>query len=177
MVTICRTNRLVADGREYLTNQMGNLKLKRNYKSGFTLVEVLVASAIIIVAIMAISVIISRGSGLNREDMLQRRAYQAMEEVLERKDLGFRVYFQLLDSLPEEKNSSFLEDLGSVTLSDIGGQDIDATFQRRLDKVLFSYTDTTGGITNIPGIKVTVLIQYDGRQDSLSTILTAVPVD
>ncbi len=156
---------------------MGNLKLNRNYNGGFTLVEILVASAIIIVAISAISVIISRGSGLNREDMLQRRAYQAMEEVLERRDLGHRVYFELLNKLPEDPNSSFEEFLESVTLSDIGDQDIEATIKRRLDKVLFSYSDQTGGTTYIPGIKVTITIEYDGKQDDLSTIVTAVPVD
>ncbi len=143
------------------------MKLNRNYNSGFTLVETLVASAIIIVAIAAIAVIISQGSGLNRDDILRRRAFQALEEVLERRDLGYRQYFILLN-----KADGSDENLGNIMLPDIGGQNITANIKRRLDKVPYNYEGT-----DIPGIKVTVTITYDGKQESLSTILTDVPLD
>ena len=149
-------------------------RLKRSSKnnSGFTLVEVLISAAILMVAVAAVAVIISRGSKINREDMLRRRAYQVMEEVLERGDLSWRNYPNLLNRIGE-KNTFLVENLPDDTLYDVGGgqQPITAQVQRRLDKKLL----TSGTNTQIPCIEVTVTLTYGTNTEILSTIVASRP--
>ena len=148
-------------------------RLKRSSKnnSGFTLVEVLISAAILMVAVAAVAVIISRGSKINREDMLRRRAYQVMEEVLERSDLSWRNYPNLLNRIGTD-NAFLVENLPDETLYNVGGgQPITAQVQRRLDKRLL----TSGTNTQIPCIEVTVTLTYGTNAENLSTIVASRP--
>ena len=138
----------------------------RKQQSGFTLIEVLISATILVVAAAAVAVIISRGSKINKEDMLSRRAYQVMEEVLERPDLSHRNYLNLLDNIGAD-NTVLEEDLGSIKLFEVGSQQINATLERRLEKVMYNYNGV-----NIPGIKVTVRVTQGNKTDSLSSIIT-----
>jgi len=133
---------------------------------GYTLVEVLISAMIVLVAISAVVVIISRGSKINMDDLLRRRAYQVMEEVLERPDLSSNNYFLLLGKIPTN-GISILENLPDVTLSNIEGSIITGTVERRLEKVQFRYNGT-----EIPGIRVTVTVRYRNETEQLSTIIT-----
>ena len=147
--------------------------IKRNnkYNSGFTLIEVLVSAAILIVSVAAVTVIISKGSKFNREDMVRRRAYQEMEEVLGRYALHNTNYPALLNSIGED-NPFLVENPYDVVLYDVKGEDINATIQRRLDKKLFTFSGT-----QVPCIEVQVTLTSDAIDEalSLSTIVTSSP--
>ena len=150
---------------------MINTIKNNNYKRGYTLVEVLISAAILVVAIAAVAVIISRGSKVNRDDMLRRRAFQVMEEVLERPDLSFKNYDNLLNSIGTDKKT-ITQTLPNDTIFYIpGNEPVIAKVQRQLAKELFSY-----GGTQIPGIRVTVFVTYEGETESLSTVITGVPL-
>ena len=147
--------------------------MNNTFKRGYTLVEVLISAAILVVAIAAVAVIISRGSKVNREDMLRRRAFQVMEEILERPDLSFKNYDNLLNTIGVG-NTSITQTLPNDTLFHTpGSEPIIAIVQRQMDKVLFTYKPTGA---QIPGIRVTVLVTYNGNTESLSTIVTNVPL-
>ena len=147
--------------------------LKRNskYNRGFTLIEVLVSAAILVVAVAATAVIISRGSKLNREDMLRRRAYQVMEETLGRKDVYYKNYPALLD-LIGTSNPWLVEIPYDVVLYDVEGAVITGTIQRRLDKKLYTFSGT-----EIPCIEITVTLTSDAidKALTLSTLVTSTP--
>lgn len=149
------------------------LKKNKN-RSGYSLVEVLIAAGILIVAVAAVAVIISRGSKINREDMLRRRAFQVMEEVLGQDDLHYINYPVLLNLIRTDRKIR-VENPYQVTLYDTGeGEPVTATVQRILTKKLFS--DPGGGVmlaTTIPCIEVKVRIEYENNKDSLSTIITS----
>ena len=147
------------------------LERKNKNNSGFTLIEVLVAAAILIVSVAAIAVVISRGSKLNREDMLRRRAYQAMEEVLGRHDLHYKMYDILLDSIGVG-NKFLVENPYDIVLYDVEGENIKATIQRRLDKTLYTLSGT-----QVPCVEVQVTLTSDKIDDTLTlaTIVTSTP--
>ena len=164
MVTINKTT-------IYLKVYMTRLKRKFKYNSGFTLVELLISASILVVAVAAVAVIISRGSKINREDMLRRRAYQVMEEILERSDLSWRNYPNLLNRIGTDK-TFLVENLPDDTLYNIGeSQPITAQVQRRLDKRLLA----SGTNTQIPCIEVTVTLTYGTNTEKLSTIVAGRP--
>ncbi len=146
-------------------------KKKSKYNRGYTLVEVLISSAILVVSIAAVAVIISRGSKINREDMLRRRAFQVMEEILERSDLSFKNYDNLLNTIGVG-NTTIIQDLpGDTIFHTPDSEPIIAKIQRQMDKALFTYSGT-----QIPGIRVTIIVSYEGKTESLSTIVTNVPI-
>lgn len=132
---------------------------------GMTLIEVLVAAAILVTSIAAIAVIISRGSQINQEDLMSRRAHQALEKALESEDLLH--YQHVLDSADGTWHA-----ISTDTLSDIGGSPILGTVERKMTRKLY---DLNG--TNIPGVEVVVRITYNGRTETLETVLTDVPLD
>ena len=141
------------------------------HNSGFTIVEVLISAAILVVAAAAVAVIISRGSKINRDDMLRRRAYQVMEEILERNEYSWRNYPNLLN-LIGATNTSRKDDLPDETLYDVGGSPpITAKVQRSMIKRLLS----AGTGTQIPCIEVTVILTYENKTERLSTIVAARP--
>ena len=146
---------------------------KSKYNRGYTLVEVLISAAILVVTIAAVAVIISRGSKINREDMLRRRAFQVMEEVLERPDLSFKNYNNLLNTIGVG-NTTITQDLPVDTLFFIeGSEPVLANVQRKMDIDLFTYPPTGA---QIPVIRVTVIVSYEDKTESLSTIVTNVPL-
>ena len=152
---------------------MKALNKKNICKRGYTLVEVLISASILVVAVAAVAVIISRGSKINREDMLRRRAFQTMEEILERPELSFKNYGNLLNTIGAG-NKTITQTLPNDTLFHTpGSEPIVAIVQRKMDKVLFTYAPTGA---QIPGIRVTVLVTYDGKVENLSTIVTNVPL-
>jgi len=136
---------------------------------GYTLVEVLISSMIVLVAISAVVVIISRGSKINMDDLLRRRAYQVMEEVLERPDLSYKNYGNLQTAIgPGGEGTSVVQTLPPVDLHKTGNDLITGTVQRRLTRTRYTYSGT-----QIPCIVVTVKVSYQNRADSLSTIITS----
>jgi prepilin-type N-terminal cleavage/methylation domain-containing protein len=51
--------------------------------TGYTLIEVLIASVLISIAVVAVFQAVSNGSRMSRKDFLTRRAYQRLEQILE----------------------------------------------------------------------------------------------
>ena len=148
--------------------------LKRNskYNRGFTLIEVLVSAAILVVAVAATAVIISRGSKLNREDMLRRRAYQVMEEVVGRHDLHYKMYPVLLTLFPSVDDKVLVENPEEIVLFDVKGENIKASVQRRLEKKLLTFSGT-----QVPCIEVEVTLTSNAIAEALtlSTLVTSTP--
>lgn len=138
-------------------------------RSGYSLVEVLISSMIVLVAIAAVVVIISRGSKINMDDLLRRRAYQVMEEVLERPDMSYKNYTNLQALIGSGGDGKYIvQTLPQVDLHKSGNDLITGTVQRRLQRTRLTYA----GI-QIPCIVVTVKVSYQNRADSLSTIMTS----
>ncbi len=53
-------------------------------QSGMTLIETLVGGAILILVIVSVSAMIGEGSSISKRDILRRRAFQEMNNILER---------------------------------------------------------------------------------------------
>jgi hypothetical protein len=148
---------------------IGNERRGRSNERGYTLVEVLVGG--ILVAIFAVTIfqVISQGSLMNRQQLLRRRSFQAMEQVLEMPVYSsLSPYYQALSpGNPVDTMVVVLDDCGGAH----GADTLDATIKVRVDSLSFSYSGTV-----IPAKKVTATITYTNNgtsyQDSLQTLIT-----
>jgi Tfp pilus assembly protein PilV len=137
-------------------------------RCGYTIVEVLISAMIVMVAIAAVVVIISRGSKINMDDLLRRRAYQVMEAVLEGPDMSYKNYGNLL-TLIGTAQTTITQNLPNADLHKVGNELITGTVKRRLTRKLLTHTS---GI-KIPCIEVVVTVNYQNKTESLSTIITS----
>lgn len=143
--------------------------LNKLSSKGFSLVELLIAGTILVIAITAITVVISRGSGMSQDDMIQRRVYQELESVLEMEIFAANQYQQLLDYIGTG-NSNRTRILDTVTLASFGN--IQTERRVLLQKQLYS-----NGATFIPGVLVTAQIIDNSNSQvlgSLSTVVTKI---
>jgi Tfp pilus assembly protein PilV len=148
---------------------MTNLQSGKSLQKGFSLVELLIAGTILVVAIVAITVVISRGSGMSQQDMIRRRVYQELETVLEMPMFGANQYQQLLDFIGTGSTSA-TRILDTVTIVSVAN--IQAQRRVQLQQQLYIY-----GTVQIPGIYVTAQIfDYSNNQilGSLSTVVTKI---
>ncbi len=136
---------------------------------GFSLVELLIAGTILVIAISTITAIISRGSGMSQQDMIQRRVYQELETILEMNQFSANQYQQLLNFIGTGNlNASMI--LDTVTLATVGS--ITARRQIQLQKQLYEFSGV-----QIPGVRVIAQIidNSDGQMlGSLETVVTKV---
>jgi prepilin-type N-terminal cleavage/methylation domain-containing protein len=156
--------------------------------SGYSLVEVLIASVIIGIAIVSVFQAISNGTNISRQDFLMRRAYQHLEQILEQPKHSYKgsYYIHAVDDNTGDLTSG-LHNLGNVLLDDrdtpgIPGDDLNATAELNVENL--SMSATIAGISaakccsNVMAKKLTARVIWTegGRTDtaSLETIVSLV---
>lgn len=136
----------------------------RNPK-GFTLVEVLVGSTLVAITVAAIFVVFGQGAGLDRRDMLRRRAFQELEKAIEKPEYSYRSPFYLALATGNKPDTT-------VSLSN----QITGTLSVRIDAVTYTFNSVT-----IPTKTVTARLSWnDGGQayaESLQTVVTLVDIN
>ena len=138
-------------------------------RMGFTLIEVLVSTAILLLAVLAIFSIIVYGSFINKEQLVWRRTYNELERILENPQYS---YINYLDLTPDSTYN-----LDDVTLDDRGTADTgDDLMGTNVRVTVVNETFSQGAIANIPAKRVTAFISWndEGKNvtDSLATIIT-----
>lgn len=151
-------------------------------KNGYTLIELLVASVILLIIMLSITVIIINGSRFNREDMLRRRAFQVMEEFFEKHEYGFKSYRDMLaDSITTNPGTSLnwtTQDTAKVIYENSGSTKVTGLLEYAIRRELLSYGSSgASDYAQIPALSFHVRITYEGKTEILSTILTDVPVN
>ena len=140
---------------------------------GFTLIEVLVSSVILIVAVLAIFAIIAHGSGLNKKQLIRRRVFNELERILEKPQFSYKSpYYSNLT--PGTHN------LNPVTLDDRGNADTGDDLMGNVWVTVVNETYSHGAITNIPAKRVTAFISWNDEgntyTENLETIITLVSI-
>lgn len=138
-------------------------------QSGYSLIEVLVASAIFIAVVAGVFAVTTGGSDLNRKEMLRKRAYQVLERVLEKPEYtgGSDYYLDLPSSasvttitLPQDT----LDNKSSPPL-------ISSQLQVKVKAENISFNGL-----DVPVKKITARIEYADKgvtcAESLQTIVT-----
>jgi prepilin-type N-terminal cleavage/methylation domain-containing protein len=124
--------------------------IKQCAESGYSLVEVLIASVIIGIAIVSVFQAISNGTKMSRQDFLTRRAYQHLEQILEQPQHSYKgsYYIHAVDDGTGELTKG-THDLGTVLLDDRdtpGIYDDDLTGKAELTVDSISMSVTVAGI-------------------------------
>jgi Tfp pilus assembly protein PilV len=146
--------------------------MTRKKPYGFTLVEVLVASAIVIVASLTIFGLLVQGSSLNKDMLIRRRVAQELERILENPVYSYKSpnYITLSAQAYTQIGTVIIDDLGTVGTT---ADDMNATQWLKVEAI--TYTINT---ISVPAKIVTAKIQWtQGGQamaESLSTIITLV---
>lgn len=139
---------------------------------GFTLIEVLVSSAILLVAVLAIFFIISYGSVLNKRQLLWRRSYNELERILESPQYSYKNYLDLTPDSTYNLDDIILDDRGNADT----GDDLNANVWVTVVNEPYSH----GAIANIPAKRVTAFISWNDEgktvTDSLETIITLISI-
>ncbi len=142
---------------------------------GFTLVEVLVAGALLVTFVLGLVAVVSQGSLLNKRDMLERRAFQELEWVLENPVLSHHQYLVLfaaapasgaLADYPMNPATVRLDDRGTATVAD----DLPGTIRVQLARVQY----TVGAVAPIPALRVVVTITWIDEGQNYSETLEKV---
>lgn len=149
-------------------------------RDGYTLVELLVAGIILFIIMTSLMAIIIHGSRFNKEDMLRRRAYQVMEEFIERHKYGF--YDELLrsDSTTNwDESLNWINDSDSSVIYDNGGSlQVRGWLQYAVRRERYIYGNSGAsdyGYT--PALSFRVRIFYESEVESLSTVFTDIPIN
>lgn len=123
---------------------------------GYSLVEVIVAGVFIAAVVVGIFGVVARGSSINREQMLARRAFEEAERILEYNLYSSGNYL----NLPSGQTDS----QGSFTLETKSGTTVTATASVYTESVTY----TCGGLS-LPGKKITVKMIWtdNGKADSV----------
>lgn len=163
---------------------MLNNRLPKNIKpdSGYTLIELLVAGVILLIIMLSISAIIINGAKFNREDMIRRRAFQVMEEFFERHEYGFKNYRTMLaDSITTNPGTALnwiADDSAKVIYENGGSSTVTGLLEYAIRRELYSYgSPGASDYAQIPALSFHVRITYEGKTETLSTLLTDVPVN
>ncbi len=162
--------------------QNNYLPKKIKINSGYTLIELLVAGVILLIIMLSITAIVINGAKFNREDMVRRRAFQVMEEFFERHEYGFKSYRDMLaDSATTNPGTSLnwvTDDSTKVIYQNGGSTTVTGILEYAVRRELFSYGSAgASDYAQIPALSFHVRITYEGKTETLSTILTDVPVN
>ena len=140
-------------------------------RRGFTLIEVLISSTILLVTVIAIFLIIANGSALNRKQLLWRRACNELERIFESPQYSYKNYLNITPIPPGTR---------TVILDDRGNADTDDDLVADVWVTVVNETYSHGAITNIPTKRVTAFISWndEGKSvtDSLENIITLVTI-
>ena len=146
---------------------------------GTTLVELLVAGVILLLIIITFSIFVGITSGLNRSSMLNRRAFQELERVLESTDLSYHNYDNLYYAA--EKGYTWPDDGNLINheSNPVLFKSPDITITGDLS-VLITRETFKFDTENVPGLRILACIVWDknkkAQYDTLSTVLTAVKI-
>jgi prepilin-type N-terminal cleavage/methylation domain-containing protein len=122
--------------------------------SGYSLVEVLIASVIIGIAIVSVFQAISNGTRISRQDFLMRRAYQHLEQILEKPENSYKGshYVNAVENNLGTLTSG-THDLGNVLLDDRDTPGISSDDLNGSAMLIIENLDMTATIAGIPSSK------------------------
>ncbi len=157
---------------------------------GYTLIEVLVGSVLVSVAILGVVQAVGQSSRIAKRDFLRRRAYQYLEQILERPEHGYRGNYYLLARQGDGPLTPAVtppHDLGQVCLDDRDTQDdaddLMADISLMVESIPSAAIDPfdKGTPASVPALKLSALIewQFQGttEHETLQTIVTLVDIN
>jgi len=148
-----------------------------DYRGGYSLVEVIVAAVFFVIAIVGTISILAQGTKVNRDDLIQVKAYQQLERVLESQFFSWANYDILRQKLTVSNPATVI--LDSVILDERIGANISASRWVVLYDADYSAAASNAGmgINSVPAIKIKAFIAWSqeaGRSDTakLETVIT-----
>lgn len=136
---------------------------------GFTLVELLVGSVILLLLIVGVSASIAESSRISQKDLLRRRAFQEMDLILSHPRYSSAEYANLR-----------IQALGGAPVDNWGDRNLNGTVNGTFT-VTLAYSEyqlqTQAGVLlfpMIPSIRITVNSNWIGGNGQLEKIITAV---
>jgi prepilin-type N-terminal cleavage/methylation domain-containing protein len=170
---------------------MKDISLKNRREIGYTLVEVLIASVLIGIAITSVFQVVSQSTRINREEFLSRRAYQYLEQILEDPQNSYKGSYYVKSCGTDHPTGNLVpnktiqlgkrilddRDTPADTTDDLTGTAILQVY----DQTVVPYKATISGIaisTVVPyrGLRAIISYTENGRpfSDTLETIVTLV---